>query len=155
MKAFLVAAIIASVSQLAMAGGKEHGKYMDEYEHDEYDHDDHEEWEHKSYKPTKDYELKVYDKYEEEEGKRSGNGLIGKPILCPKLKHCKRIHLGRPKFELIGPSSQTICVFTRDQTSSCNLSIEGGFCFLEGKYFGPEKIHYKETKDAILTFLDC
>ena len=127
-----------------------YGSEPEEYKHEE-------EYEHKSYKPTEGYEFKLYEDkdddehYGEHRGEKNTNALV-KPILCPNLKHCKRLDLGRAKFELIGPSG-TVCVFDRTQTSSCNLAVSGGFCFLEGQFFGPDEIVYKETDKVIKTFL--
>ncbi len=64
---------------------------------------------------------------------------IGKVLKCPDLTSCKKIKLGKPVFQNIGPSG-SVCVYTKDLTSSCNLSFSGSFCFLQGIFFGPQDV---------------
>ena len=160
MKAFLITcALIATFAQSSMAYGNQGSGSIEVEKYEDFEvrpelsnkiEYKEEEEEEKKWGKGEEIEEEEYEEHEEPEYEQEyreeetrPKKYSKKPVLkCPVLKHCKNITgLNRALFKEsdYGPSG-TVCVYTKDNLNSCNLSRGGSFCYLQGKYFGPKEV---------------
>ncbi len=71
------------------------------------------------------------------------------PFSCPSFGMCTRraFPFTTPIIVNAGPSG-TVCVYTENNTNSCNVGPSGSFCSALGEYYGPDRVECDRSTGA-------